>query len=76
MSRAKTSSLDPRPFHTSHFRLWMLWAAILLNFGSLAAAAIGGSVGSMFAAQCAETGDTRSHCRFAVYAARSSLVNV
>ncbi|KAJ7494982.1 hypothetical protein FB451DRAFT_1213003 [Mycena latifolia] len=37
----------------------MLWAAILLSFGSLAAATIGGSVGSMFAAQSAETGDTR-----------------
>ncbi|KAJ7202340.1 hypothetical protein GGX14DRAFT_570839 [Mycena pura] len=34
-------------------------SAILLSFGSLAAATIGGPVGSMFAAQSAETGETR-----------------
>ncbi|KAF8194840.1 hypothetical protein K438DRAFT_1968782 [Mycena galopus ATCC 62051] len=37
----------------------MWWTFILLNFGSLAAATIGGLVGSMFAAQSAETGETR-----------------
>ncbi|KAJ7841159.1 hypothetical protein B0H14DRAFT_2783342 [Mycena olivaceomarginata] len=37
----------------------MLWAVILLSFGSFAAAAIGGNVGSMIAFQSAETGDTR-----------------
>ncbi|KAJ7734830.1 hypothetical protein B0H16DRAFT_1766946 [Mycena metata] len=37
----------------------MWWTFILLSFGSLAAATIGGGVGSMFAAQSAETGETR-----------------